>query len=145
VVDSTGRTPTEGPLFDGSAPTLIATSRRVSEEALVRWRDAGCEVVVSGDRTVGLSGLMDHLGGRLEVQELLIEGGPTLAWSAVEEGIVDRFVLYLAPKLLGGEAAPGVLGGKGFETLAEALPLEMRSAERLGPDLKVVADVHRNR
>jgi diaminohydroxyphosphoribosylaminopyrimidine deaminase/5-amino-6-(5-phosphoribosylamino)uracil reductase len=70
---------------------------------------------------------------------VLIEGGPTLAWSAVQEGVVDRFVLYLAPKLVGGTAAPGILGGEGIGTLADAAALRIRSIERLGDDLKVVA------
>ena len=143
VVDSSGRTPPDGPLFDGSAPTLMATSRSAPEETLRAWVAAGAKVVVVGE-DVELGGLLDYLGTPpRDVQDLLIEGGATLAWSAVEEGVVDRLVVYFAPKLIGGEAAPGILGGKGFETLAAALPVEVRSVERVGPDVKVVADVHR--
>ena len=102
-------------------------------------------VVMLGDQAVPLGALMDHLWRNEGVQEVLIEGGSTVAWSAVVEGIVDRFVLYLAPKLIGGESAPSILGGKGFESLADARSLHIRSVSRLGPDLKVVADVHRDR
>jgi diaminohydroxyphosphoribosylaminopyrimidine deaminase/5-amino-6-(5-phosphoribosylamino)uracil reductase len=154
VMDSSGRTPPEGPLFDGSAPTLIATSGRASEEAVRGWTEAGAQVVVSpGDGAIAIGSVLDSLGREpYEIQDLLIEGGSSLAWSAAEEGVVDRFVLYLAPKLIGGEAAPGILGGKGFDTLAGALGLRIRSVERLGPDLKIEAepsrggaDVHGNR
>jgi diaminohydroxyphosphoribosylaminopyrimidine deaminase/5-amino-6-(5-phosphoribosylamino)uracil reductase len=53
-------------------------------------------------------------------------------------------VLYLAPKLIGGHEAPSIIGGTGFAPIAEALQLEFTSAEPLGPDLKVVARVHRD-
>jgi diaminohydroxyphosphoribosylaminopyrimidine deaminase/5-amino-6-(5-phosphoribosylamino)uracil reductase len=144
-MDSSGRTPAEGPLFDGSAPTLILTSRRASEEIVHGWTDAGAHVVVSPDaRAMGIRNVIDYLGDQPnEIQDLLIEGGSSLAWSAIEEGVVDRFVLYLAPKLIGGESAPGILGGKGFETLADALSLRIRSVQRLGPDLKIEAEPSR--
>jgi len=53
--------------------------------------------------------------------------------------------VYLAPKLIGGESAPGILGGKGFDSLSHARSMDVRSVERIGEDVKVVADVHRDR
>jgi len=145
VVDGSGRVPADGPLFDGSAPPLVATSNRVASGAVRAWEAAGAEVVSFGGDDVRLEALTRFLGGSpREIQDVLIEGGSTLAWSAVEEGIMQRLVVYFAPKLIGGEATPGILGGKGFESLAEALPLDIRSVERIGEDLKVVADVHRD-
>jgi diaminohydroxyphosphoribosylaminopyrimidine deaminase/5-amino-6-(5-phosphoribosylamino)uracil reductase len=76
---------------------------------------------------------------------VLLEGGPTLAASAVRDGLVDRVTLFLAPKLLGGVGAPGVLGGEGLAPVDRAVRLEIVSAERIGEDLKVEADVHRDR
>ena len=117
-------------------------------EARDRWERAGAEVLVLDDpedaRRVSVAGVMSELGKR-DVQTVLIEGGSTLAWSAVEAGVVDRLVLYLAPRLVGGTAAPGVLGGDGVATIAGALPIAIRSVERTGEDVKVVADVHRDR
>jgi diaminohydroxyphosphoribosylaminopyrimidine deaminase / 5-amino-6-(5-phosphoribosylamino)uracil reductase len=101
-------------------------------------------VVGESDAGVALAELMEALGKR-DIQDVLVEGGPELAWSGVEEGVVDRLVLYIAPKLIGGTGAPGVLAGKGVRTIADALPLEMVRVERIGDDLKVVADVHRDR
>jgi diaminohydroxyphosphoribosylaminopyrimidine deaminase/5-amino-6-(5-phosphoribosylamino)uracil reductase len=75
----------------------------------------------------------------------LIEGGPTLAWSALDEHLIDRIVLYLAPRLVGGADAPTVLEGRGFAPIAAALPLAVHSLERVGGDIRVEADVHRDR
>jgi diaminohydroxyphosphoribosylaminopyrimidine deaminase / 5-amino-6-(5-phosphoribosylamino)uracil reductase len=58
---------------------------------------------------------------------------------------VDRIVLYFAPKLIGGSDAPGILAGAGIASIAGAVPLELRAVDRLGDDVKVVADVHRDR
>jgi diaminohydroxyphosphoribosylaminopyrimidine deaminase/5-amino-6-(5-phosphoribosylamino)uracil reductase len=74
-----------------------------------------------------------------------VEGGATLAWSFVDDGLVDRVVTYLAPKLIGGEDAPGVMGGAGFAPIDRALSLRFTSVAAVGPDLRVEADVQRDR
>jgi diaminohydroxyphosphoribosylaminopyrimidine deaminase/5-amino-6-(5-phosphoribosylamino)uracil reductase len=147
AVDAAGRIPPKRALFDTTAPTLIATVSGADAAARRGWEQEGAEVVEfdqGSEGSVSLSLLIELLGKR-DVQNVLIEGGPTLAWSAVEAGIVDRFVLYLAPKLIGGTEAPGILGGRGIGTIAEALAVEIVAVETLGDDLKVVADVHRDR
>lgn len=144
LLDGTGRTPAGGALFDRSAPTLVATIPACPEEAKAAWERAGAEVlVVEGQGAAGrvpLRLLMEALGKR-DIQDVLIEGGPTVAWAAVEEGVVDRVVLYLAPKLIGGRDAPGVLEGVGIATIADAFAVRTRSVERLGDDVKIVAEL----
>jgi diaminohydroxyphosphoribosylaminopyrimidine deaminase/5-amino-6-(5-phosphoribosylamino)uracil reductase len=93
---------------------------------------------------VPLGALMLDLGKR-DVQGALLEGGPTLAWAAVEEGVVDKVIVYLAPKLIGGTDAPGVLAGRGFAPIGQALGLRIVSFDRIGEDLKVEGYVHRDR
>jgi diaminohydroxyphosphoribosylaminopyrimidine deaminase / 5-amino-6-(5-phosphoribosylamino)uracil reductase len=148
AVDSAGRIPRSRALFDASAPTLIVTVSGADEATRRGWEQADAEVVevdrAPGEWGVSLSALIELLGKR-DVQNVLLEGGPTLAWSAVEAGVVDRLVLYLAPKLIGGTGAPGIFGGAGIETIADALSAEIVEVALLGDDLKVVADVHRDR
>jgi diaminohydroxyphosphoribosylaminopyrimidine deaminase / 5-amino-6-(5-phosphoribosylamino)uracil reductase len=142
LLDSRGRTPADGALFDRSAPTLVATTPACTAEARAAWEDSGAEVLAiegpGASGSVPLRALMEALGKR-DIQDVLIEGGPTVAWAAVEEGVVDRFVLYLAPKLIGGRDAPGVLGGEGIARIGDAVPIAFTRVERLGDDLKVVA------
>jgi diaminohydroxyphosphoribosylaminopyrimidine deaminase/5-amino-6-(5-phosphoribosylamino)uracil reductase len=143
VVDSSGRVPPIGHLFDGSAPTLMATTAEAPAEARDGWAAAGAHVMVSAERgRVRLERVLEDLSRcrPWQVRSVLIEGGPTLAWSAVADGLVDRVVLYLAPKLVGGAAAPGILGGEGVATLADASSLRFRSVERIGADVKLVAE-----
>jgi diaminohydroxyphosphoribosylaminopyrimidine deaminase/5-amino-6-(5-phosphoribosylamino)uracil reductase len=146
LVDARGRVPATGDLFDEDAPTLVATTDLAPAERREEWRSAGAEVVVyepEGER-VPLVELVADLGKR-DVQAVLLEGGPTLAWAAIEDGLVDKVVVYLAPKLVGGSEAPTVLGGRGFAPIANALGLRVHSFDRVGEDLRVEADVHRDR
>jgi diaminohydroxyphosphoribosylaminopyrimidine deaminase/5-amino-6-(5-phosphoribosylamino)uracil reductase len=146
VVDAAGVVPAGLRLFDGSAPTLVATTDRASDARVREWSATGADVAVL-DRdaagTVDLRSLVDELGKR-DVQGVLIEGGATLAWSAVRDGIVDRVVAYVAPLLVGG-GGPTMLGGEGFAPIGAAQRLAPLNIERIGDDLKVVADVHGDR
>lgn len=146
VVDAVGRVPPSGRLFDDTAPTLVATTDLTPERRVRSWTEAGAEVLAldRGPGGVLLPALARALGKR-DVQAVLVEGGPTLAWSFVEAALVDRVVVYLAPVLVGGAAAPGVLMGTGFAPITEALGVEVTSVERMGNDLKVEADVHGDR
>jgi diaminohydroxyphosphoribosylaminopyrimidine deaminase/5-amino-6-(5-phosphoribosylamino)uracil reductase len=148
LIDATGRTPPTGALFDRTAPTLVATTGACPAESRAAWEASGAEVLVidegRGEGQVALRPLLEALGKR-DIQDVLLEGGPTVAWAAVEEGVVDVLVLYLAPKLIGGRDAPGVLGGDGVATIADARGVRIRNVSRIGEELKVVADVHRDR
>jgi diaminohydroxyphosphoribosylaminopyrimidine deaminase/5-amino-6-(5-phosphoribosylamino)uracil reductase len=147
VVDASGLVPAGARVFDGSAPTLVATTGRAPLDVVDGWTAAGADVEsFDPDATGGvhLPDLLAHLGKR-DVQGVLLEGGATLAWSFVERRLIDRIVLYLAPKLIGGAEAPGVLMGEGFAPIDRAVGLRIVSVERIGDDLKVEADVHGDR
>jgi len=147
VVDAIGRVSPDAHVFDAAAPTMIATTDRVDRGRADAWGSGGAEVVAfDQDRTGGVSlpELMAHLGKR-DVQGVLVEGGATLAWSLVREHLVDRMVLYLAPKLVGGTEAPGILMGEGFAPIDEAPALRIVGVDRIGDDVRGEADVHRDR
>jgi diaminohydroxyphosphoribosylaminopyrimidine deaminase / 5-amino-6-(5-phosphoribosylamino)uracil reductase len=147
VVDPSGRVPGERRVFDAAAPTLVATTELTPTSRRQEWVDAGADVAMLDRDAIGgvsLPALAEMLGKR-DVQGVLLEGGPTLAWSAVRDDVVDQVVLYLAPMLVGGHGAPGWLGGSGFAPIGRAAPVDIVSIDPLGPDVKVVADVHGDR
>ena len=76
-----------------------------------------------------------------EITSIMIEGGGGIMAGAFEAGIVDRVVIYIAPKIIGGERAPGPVGGEGIETLAEALELRDMRCRQIGPDVRIDARV----
>jgi diaminohydroxyphosphoribosylaminopyrimidine deaminase/5-amino-6-(5-phosphoribosylamino)uracil reductase len=89
-------------------------------------------VHLSGD----LGAVLDDLGRR-GVLQLLVEGGATVAHDFHERRLVDRYVLYLAPALFGGDDALPLMRGPGAPTIDDIWRGEIASVERLGPDLRV--------
>lgn len=145
LVDGRGRVPASCRLFDGAAPTLVATTVGVPRAVRDAWASTGAEVVeFHGDGRVPLGDLLAHLGKR-DIQAVLLECGPTLAWAAVEADLVDRIVAYVAPILVGGDGSPSALGGAGFVPVGSARRLVIDDVGRVGEDLRVEAHVHRHR
>jgi diaminohydroxyphosphoribosylaminopyrimidine deaminase/5-amino-6-(5-phosphoribosylamino)uracil reductase len=145
LVDGRGIVPATHTLFDGEAPTLVATTPLADEALVEAWRRAADVVVYETPQgVVPLEALMKDLAAR-GVQAVLLEGGPTLAEDAIRAGVVDRVTFFYAPILVGGAAAPGVLMGAGVATIGDAIRLEDVRYERSGDDLVVVGDVHRHR
>jgi diaminohydroxyphosphoribosylaminopyrimidine deaminase / 5-amino-6-(5-phosphoribosylamino)uracil reductase len=71
------------------------------------------------------------------VHSVLCEGGPEVAASLLEGGLVDEVIWFIAPKLAGGSAAPGPVGGAGIERMSEALPVHSIKVRRFGEDIAV--------
>jgi diaminohydroxyphosphoribosylaminopyrimidine deaminase/5-amino-6-(5-phosphoribosylamino)uracil reductase len=89
-------------------------------------------VHLSGD----LADVLDDLGRR-GVLQLLVEGGATVAHDFHAQRLVDRYVLYLAPALFGGDDARPLMRGPGAQTIEDVWRGEIAHVERLGQDLKV--------
>src|SRR4051794_10928675 len=83
-----------------------------------------------------LPAVLDELGRRGVVQAM-VEGGPSVAGAFHREGLVDRYVVYLAPALFGGDDARGLFAGDGASTIADVWRGRITSVEQLGDDLKV--------
>jgi diaminohydroxyphosphoribosylaminopyrimidine deaminase/5-amino-6-(5-phosphoribosylamino)uracil reductase len=91
-----------------------------------------------------LPGLLDRLAA-MGVLSLLVEGGATVHGAFFDQGLVDRVYAYISPTIIGGEGAPGAVGGRGVATMAEALRLDQVDVVQLGHDMLVCGYVHRNR
>lgn len=87
-----------------------------------------------------LGGLLDDLGAR-GVLQLLVEGGPSVAHEFVAAALVDRFVIYLAPAIFGGDDGHPVLRGPGAASIDAVVRGRFRSVTRVGEDLRVEVDV----
>lgn len=87
---------------------------------------------------VDLAAMMLDLGRR-EINELHVEAGFKLNGSLVRAGLVDEFVMYFAPKLLGQGAGMFHIGP--LKELGQGVELEFKSTDMVGPDLRIVARV----
>lgn len=83
-----------------------------------------------------LGAVLDELGGR-GVLQLLVEGGARVAGEFHRRGLVDRYVFYLAPRLLGGDDGRPVFAGPGAPSMDRAWRGRLVSLVRLGDDLRL--------
>lgn len=86
-----------------------------------------------------LGDVLEELGRR-DVLQLLVEGGASVAGDFHRAGLVDRYVLYLAPVLFGGDDARGLFSGAGAATIADVWRGRIAAVRHLGDDLRV--DLH---
>jgi diaminohydroxyphosphoribosylaminopyrimidine deaminase / 5-amino-6-(5-phosphoribosylamino)uracil reductase len=83
-----------------------------------------------------LDEVLDELGRR-DIVQALVEGGPTVAGRFHRAGLVDHYVVYLAPALFGGDDGRPLLAGPGAPTIDDVWRGRITNVERLGDDLKV--------
>lgn len=136
VVDSSLRLPLEAKLLqDGAAPVLIATTEHADADKAARLEGLGAEVLRCGaGPVVDLPLLMRQLGER-EIGSVLLEGGGRLNGAMLEAQLVDKLMLFIAPKIIGGLTAPGSFHFEGFDLMSEAITLTRTSCEQIGNDI----------
>jgi diaminohydroxyphosphoribosylaminopyrimidine deaminase/5-amino-6-(5-phosphoribosylamino)uracil reductase len=139
VLDSSARTPLDAAVLSDAAPTLICTTAKAPEDAVEALRARGATVERFGarDGRVDVAAVLDHLG-RVGLCDVLVEGGPTVAGELVDRALVDRYVFYLAPKLL-GQVGVGTLSGVVVPNIADARELTIDRVRRVGADVKIEA------
>ena len=89
-----------------------------------------------GRKKVKLTKLLKELG-RKGIMHLLIEGGGETIASAIQEGLVDRIYVFIAPKIIGGKNAPTVVDGKGIGDIAKAIRVKNMDVRKIGSDFLV--------
>lgn len=104
----------------------------------------GCEILYIPVKNghLDLEQLMKKLGEQ-KISSVLLEGGGTLNWSALEAGIVDRMQVYIAPKIFGGKDAPSPVGGAGVGVPAESFLTEKPKVTFIGDDILIESEVKR--
>lgn len=143
VVDSQLKVPNTARIAGKN--TLFATTNKASAKAVKSLESQGAEVETfkARDGKVDLTSVMDHLGKR-GINSIMVEAGPELSGALLEAGLVDKVLFFYAPKIIGGVAAQGMVGGEGIDRLSEAIPLKEIRVKRLGEDIMIEGYVHRD-
>lgn len=122
----------EGALLSHQPVPVVIGERAVPTES--RLFDHPVPLLAMGTRN--LDAVLRDLFDR-GIRRAFVEGGPTLASSFVAAGLVDEYLIYLAPMLLGGERF--ALGELGIGTLSDARQLHIEHVTQLGDDILVTA------
>jgi diaminohydroxyphosphoribosylaminopyrimidine deaminase/5-amino-6-(5-phosphoribosylamino)uracil reductase len=141
VLDSRGRVPLEARLFQADLPgrTLVVATPVMPSSRQVALQRQGVETLLlpaSPTGQVDISALLAELGRR-QVTSLLVEGGGQVLGAFFEARLVNEVWAFLAPLIIGGQEAPGPVGGSGFARLTEACHLQEVMLETIGQDILI--------
>ena len=144
VVDSRLRTPADARIVrqageDGR--TILATTAGADPARQAALEALGCKMLIceAVNGRVDLADLLRRLGTRGDIIGVLVEGGGQLAASLLAHNLADRWLAFIAPKVIGGDAAPGPVGGMGIARMADAQAIKFRQIRRCGPDIVIDA------
>ena len=118
-------------------PTIITTSC-IDENKQKPYIEKGCKIitVAKKENHIDLRELMIKLGEE-KIDSILLEGGGTLNWSALQSGIVNKVQTYIAPKIFGGVTAKTPVGGVGVEAPEKAFLLKTETITKLEQDILI--------
>jgi diaminohydroxyphosphoribosylaminopyrimidine deaminase/5-amino-6-(5-phosphoribosylamino)uracil reductase len=140
IVDTELRIPEEAKVLNiqSSAPTLVAVGPDVTPQRLRRTERNGVINLVCPTKEGGidLAALMDILGDR-DITSLLVEGGSAIMGSMIRKGLVDKFYIFKAPKILGGNDGIPMASGPGPRRMEGCLRLRDVKLRRFGDDILV--------
>jgi diaminohydroxyphosphoribosylaminopyrimidine deaminase/5-amino-6-(5-phosphoribosylamino)uracil reductase len=124
-------------------PLLIATTKPVPDERIAEFRGQGAEVYGFAAGPSGRHGLQSvelDLGQRL-VTVVQLEGDNRVKGGLLDAGLIDEVHVFIAPRLAGGQGAPGPTGGLGVEKMAQALGLGDVRVEPIDGDILVTGRI----
>jgi diaminohydroxyphosphoribosylaminopyrimidine deaminase/5-amino-6-(5-phosphoribosylamino)uracil reductase len=139
ILDSRLKIPEEAKVFEHSpSEVILATTGSAPHEKIERLEKRGVRVLIVDSKKgrVDLRSCLSKLG-EIGMMNLLVEGGSQVNGSFLDEGLIDKFLLFLAPKWVGDPQALGIFGGRGVSTLKGAVGLKEIKTKRIGEDIYV--------
>ena len=138
VLDSQLRTPAAARLFEPPGEVLILTALAAPDDARaagLNARGARLESLPMEGRRLALPAVLDRLG-ELELNEVLVEAGATLAGELLRQSLADELLLYVGPRLL-GPSARALIDMPPLAQLADAPAFTLIELQQVGEDLRL--------
>ena len=139
VLDSRLKIPEEAKVFEHSpSEVILATTGSAPQDKIERLEKKGVRVLIASSKKgrVDLKSCLSKLG-EIGMMNLLVEGGSQVNGSFLDEGLIDKLLLFLSPKLIGDPQAVGIFGGRGVSNLRETVALKDIRARKIGEDIFV--------
>jgi len=144
ICDSTLRIPLDCNIVKTAKdiPTIIACGKNAKEEKKKELEEKGVKIIKTKTKQTDLKELMSILGEK-GIDSILLEGGGTLNYSALQSGIVNKIHAYIGHKILGGASAKTPVSGSGIESVKNAIILKPDNIEKIGNDLFIEYNITR--
>jgi diaminohydroxyphosphoribosylaminopyrimidine deaminase/5-amino-6-(5-phosphoribosylamino)uracil reductase len=137
ILDSQLKIPEEAKVI-GTRPTkaIIASTELAPKDKIEKLEKRGVKILIFDSKRgkVNLRACLSKLG-EIGMTNLLVEGGSQVNGSFLDEGLIDKLLLFLSPRLMGDHQAPGIFGGEGVSNLQEAIVLKEIKTKRVGEDI----------
>ena len=138
VVDSNARLSLDSQLVKtaGEYRTIVAHTCFAPEERVKALREIGVEMLLCKEKEglVDVRNLLELLG-QSGIDSILLEGGGSLNYTFLSEGLADELYAFIAPKIVGGMNAKTPVEGAGMEKMADAINLELENVLNTGHDV----------
>lgn len=135
IVSGSGSIDPDAEIFKHQFGPIIILTTRPGATRLGRSILHLADVISSGESEIDFAGFFQWLRQERGVKRLLCEGGGELNDALFRAGLVDELHLTVCPKIFGGRTAPTIADGIGFETLAAAAKLRLKSARHVGTEM----------
>lgn len=136
VVDSKLKIPKNCNLMREPTKLIIATTNNAPKSEVKKLQQKGVNVIMTKSKKgmVDLQALVKQLG-KHEISSVMIEGGSQLNSSAIKAGIVDKILIFTAPKIIGN--GKGAIGNLGVKKIDKAINLKTPVTKKIGKDILV--------
>ncbi len=147
IIDSRLRLPPAANLFKNTAPSriIVATTRLASQSKIRQWMRRGIMVLVCPQKRnqVEWRWLLKELA-KQEITNVLIEGGGQTIGGALRAGMVDKMIIFLAPKIMGDESAISSVAGSRIKHVDQSVRLRDLTIKKFKEDILIEGYVYRN-
>ncbi|MFJ7733861.1 bifunctional diaminohydroxyphosphoribosylaminopyrimidine deaminase/5-amino-6-(5-phosphoribosylamino)uracil reductase RibD [Lysinibacillus sp. NPDC097231] len=141
IMDSALRTPAHANVLNvEEAKTIIVCDENASLEKIAALKEQGVTIMPVRSKQDGL--VIDDMLEQLYqhgITDILVEGGSTVNASFLQQGAINKYVIYIAPKVLGGRLSLTPFAGHNPSTMDEAWDVDFDSFEQVGQDLRIIA------
>ncbi|MGN7478254.1 bifunctional diaminohydroxyphosphoribosylaminopyrimidine deaminase/5-amino-6-(5-phosphoribosylamino)uracil reductase RibD [Solibacillus silvestris] len=141
VLDSTLKTPINAHIADtAEARTIIIAGPDASRQKMQALEKQGVEIiqVAKGSNGLNIEAALKALY-KHGITHLLVEGGGNVNASFLRSGLIDQYIVYIAPKVLGGKNSITPFTGADIDMIDAASKLEFDKVTRIGEDLRIIA------
>lgn len=141
ILDSELKTPLNSNVVNTvEAQTIIVSSKDADAKKVKQLTGKGVQIltVSKAEKGLNLDEMLAELY-KLGITDVLVEGGAEINASFLRAGLINKVLLFMAPKILGGSHSKTPFGGVDIDHIDEALQLEFDSVEQIGPDLCITA------
>ena len=131
ILDSRGKISSKSKIIKtcNKIPTILAVSKNISNKNLQRLKKYPLEIIVTGENKVNLKQLLKQLEKR-KIKKLLLEGGGTVNWEFIKQGLFDEIIVTVTPFLIGGTKSISLVQGFGVSKISKSTKLKLKKIKQ---------------